>query len=103
MKEIPLTNRDFPALVSDEDYEFLTKFSWFAKNSRFGEYACTSVRVKGRVFTFRMHRLVMRCFNDQTVDHKNGKHFDNQQDNLEIMSNEENATRGKPEECEVPF
>lgn len=98
MTEIPLSNRDFPVLISDEDYEWLSRFSWFAKDSRWGEYACTSVRVKGRVLTFRMHRLIMRCFDEQTVDHVNGLHFDNRQENLRIMSNEENASRNKPEE-----
>ena len=101
MKRIPLSNRDFTVKVDDDDYEFLQRFSWFAKDSRFGEYACTSVRVKGRVLTFRMHRLIMRCFNSLTVDHLNGDHWDNRKQNLEIVTNEVNARRNKPEE--VPF
>ena len=103
MKHIPLSNRDFPVLVSDEDFDWLSRFSWFAKKSRWGEYACTSVRVKDRVLTFRMHRLITRCFNGETVDHINGDHWDNRQDNLRVMSNVENARRGKPEYEEVSF
>lgn len=103
MKEIPLTNRDFPVLVDDEDYEFLSRFSWFAKKSRHGWYACASVRVKQRVITFRLHRLVMRCFSDQTVDHRDFDHWNNQKDNLRMISNEENARRNQPEPEVIPF
>jgi len=93
MRRIPLSNRDFPVLVDDEDFEFLSRFSWFAKKSRWGEYACTSVRVRDRVLTFRMHRLVMRCFDDRTVDHLDRDHWNCQQENLEICSMMENVKR----------
>ncbi len=101
MAEIKLTNKPFTMKVSDEDYEFISRFSWFAKKSRRGEYACTSVRVKGRVLTFRAHRLIMRCFDSRTVDHLNGDHFDNRQENLEIVSMVENVERYYTDE--VPF
>ena len=100
MREIKLTNRDFPVLVSDEDYEFLNRFSWFAKKSRWGWYACTSVKVHGKVLTLRIHRLVMRCFSDDTVDHLDGNHWNNQQENLEIVNMLENVERYYNE---VPF
>ncbi len=103
MKRVPLTNRDFFCLVSDEDFEFLSRFSWYAKESRRGEYACTSIRVGDRVFTLRMHRLVMRCFDDKTVDHLNGMHFDNQQENLEIVSMLENVGRYGDKHDDIPF
>lgn len=92
--------------MSDEDFEWLSRFSWFAKDSRWGEYACTSVRVKDKVLTFRMHRLIMRCFDDQTVHHLNEKHFDNRQENLEIASNLENIKRyhmGRDKVDDIPF
>ena len=101
MRHIPLSNRDFPVLVSDEDYEFLSRFSWYAKKSRHGWYACTNVRVKDRVITFRLHRLTMRCFSDATVDHLDGDHFNNQQENLEIVPMMVNVERYY--EDEVPF
>jgi len=98
---IPLSNRDFFCLVSAEDYEWLCRFSWFAKDSRWGEYACTSVRGGGKVHTYRMHRLILRCFDERTVDHLNKNHFDNRQDNLEIVSNIKNVKRYRAGHCEV--
>jgi hypothetical protein len=93
MKKIPLSNRDFPVLVSDEDYDFLSQFSWFAKASRSGDYACASVRNGRKVITLRMHRVIAGCYNGKTVDHLNGNHFDNQRENLEIVTSEENIKR----------
>ena len=100
IKYIRLTNSWINVKVDDSDFEFLSKFKWFAKKSRTGYYACTSVRVKNRVLTFRMHRLVMRCFDDNSVDHINANHFDNRQENLEIVSIYENIRRYNDE---VPF
>lgn len=103
---IKLSNRDTLSLVSAEDYEWLSRFSWFAKKSRWGWYACTSVRVGKRVLTFSMHRMVMQCFDSNTVDHLNGEHFDNRQENLEIVSNLENVRRysiGCPVVDDIPF
>ena len=37
MKTIPLSNRDFGCQVNDDGYEFLSKFSWYAKKSRRGD------------------------------------------------------------------
>lgn len=91
MAEIKLTNRDFNVLIDDSNYEFLSQFSWYAKNSRWGEYACAGLRVGRRVLTIRMHRFIMRCFDDQTVDHLNGNHWDNRSENLEIVSMLENV------------
>lgn len=101
MKTIKLSNRDFGVLVDDDDFDWLSRFSWFAKDSRCGEYACTSVRVKDRVLTFRMHRLIMRCFSDLTVDHLNENHWDNRKENLEIVTMMENVERHYTDE--VPF
>jgi hypothetical protein len=93
MPTIKLTNCNDIALVSLEDFEFLSRFSWYAKKSRCGWYACTGVKVFGATITIRMHRLVMRCFSDKTVDHLDGDHYNNRQENLEIVGMLENVKR----------
>lgn len=93
MKEIKLSNRDFTVLVDDDDFDWLSRFSWYAKDSRHGEYPCTNVRVGKRVLTFRLHRLVMYCFSDLTVDHLNRDRRNCQKKNLEVVTNEVNARR----------
>lgn len=93
MKIIPLSNRDFGCQVDDEDYDFLSQFSWYAKASRRGDYACTGVRQGKRIITLRMHRLIAGCYDYKTVDHIDGDHFNNQRDNLEIVEMLENINR----------
>lgn len=93
MRKIQLSNSDISVLVDSDDYPFLCRFSWFSKKSRRGNYACTSMRAGSRVLTFRMHRLIMRCFDDNTVDHLNEDHWDNRKENLEIVSMLENVKR----------
>ena len=92
-KEIKLSNCDDVVTIDDADYEWLSRFSWYAKKSRRGWYACTGVKVHGKVMTLRMHRLIMRCFSDKTVDHLDGNHYNNQQYNLEIVTMMENVER----------
>jgi hypothetical protein len=101
MKLIPLTNRPGEyCKIDDDDYDFISRFSWYAKKSRCGWYAAASVRVKNKILTFRMHRLIMRCFTDDTVDHLNRDHYDNRKENLEIVPMMENVNRYYDE---VPF
>ena len=93
MKIIPLSNRDFGCQVDDDDHDFLSQFSWYAKHSRRGDYACASVRQGNRVITLRMHRLIAGCYGHKTVDHLDLNHFNNQRDNLEIVEMLENIRR----------
>ena len=93
MRTIPLSNRDFGCQVDDEDYEFLSGFSWYAKASRRSDYPCASVRQGKRVITLRMHRLIAGCYDHKTVDHLDLNHFNNQRDNLEIVEMLENVKR----------
>lgn len=93
MKIIPLSNRCFGCKIDDIDYEFLSRFSWYAKSSRRGDYACAGVRSGFRVITLRMHRLIAGCYDHKTVDHLDNDHFNNRRDNLEIVEMLENVRR----------
>ena len=67
MKQIPLSNGTF-AIVDDDDYDEVMKYSWCEKKGRNTIYAATS---------FEMHRVVMgrdKC-NGFVVDHINGNGY----------------------------
>lgn len=85
MKEIIL-NHGKRALVDDEDYEWLTRLTWYAMKpgNTNNYYAYNS---KGRVF---MHSLVMNAAAGQQVDHRNGDGLDNRKENLRFTSNAQN-------------
>lgn len=93
MLEIQLTNRDFCTYVSDCDTDVVSSRSWFAKQSRHGWYACCSIKVNDKVKTVRLHRLIMKCPDDMTVDHIDFDHWNNCRENLRIVDNETNAGR----------
>ena len=92
-KILPLSNSGLSTAVSPEDYGWLSKFSWFLKKSRSGWYVCSSKKIKGKVVTLRMHRMVAKCWDDKTVDHLNRDHLNNTRENLEIVTHSENIRR----------
>ncbi|MGG3470775.1 AP2 domain-containing protein [Neobacillus pocheonensis] len=91
MKEIQLHGKYAEgkvALVSDEDYELLSKFNWYVDSNGYAV-----IRVK-------MHQLVI----DQAgidregliVDHINGNKLDNNRENLRVCTHQQNIFNKKP-------
>jgi len=90
MKKIQLTQGKF-ALVDDEDFERLNKFSWRTHRNGY------AFRHKSKVNPFiLMHRQVMNCPKRKVIDHIDGNGFNNQKENLRICINKQNlCNRGK--------
>lgn len=90
-KAIPLSKGKV-ALVSDEDYEWLSAYSWHVS----GGYAVRTYRDQsGRDHKIRMHREIMeRMGYDLTgvaqVDHRNLDKLDNKRENLRPCSPSQN-------------
>lgn len=108
MKEIALSKTGrkyaglFTAMVSDEDYEWLSTYHWSVKINRLGAnwlaYAFRSIRHEGRTINIRMHREIWEraygpiCSGFE-VDHKDHGQFgglDNRRENLRICSHATN-------------
>ena len=95
MKLIPLTKGKF-AKVDDADFEWLSAFNWYAKNTRGpGDdsgsfYAARSERQGGKPVTIYMHREITKCPAGKEVDHKNRDRLDNQRDNLKNCTRKQN-------------
>jgi hypothetical protein len=89
---VPLT-QDKYAIVDDEDYELVTKHSWYAHKGTTTFYACRNVHLMGRKTIQRMHAFITgynRC------DHINGNGLDNQRSNLrEVTAAQNNRNRRK--------
>ena len=94
MKKIKL-NKGLVALVDDEDYEKVSRFTWCAhlEGNRKQPYAVTSIlQENGRYKQFRMHRMVMEVYDPKIiVDHKNGNTLDNRRKNLRLASFADNS------------
>lgn len=92
MKEIPLT-RGLVALVDDEDFERLTRYSWCAEISKTCCYAIRKQWINKRKITIRMHREVagLPAGSSKTiVDHINGNGIDNRRCNLRAATRSQN-------------
>src|SRR3990167_5692086 len=96
MKEIPLTKGKI-ALVDDEDFEWLSVYSWQFHNKGYAN------RIegwkKGNRHHILMHRQIMQPPNGLVVDHINGNRLDNRRSNLRICEywqNGKNRIDAKP-------
>jgi len=95
MADLHLTNCTISASVSDCDLERVLALSrsWRLKKSNAVWYVVASVRGGRRVKTVRLHRFIMNCPSDKTVDHKNGNAMENERENLEVVSYAVNTKR----------
>lgn len=98
MKEIILTQNKI-AIVSDEDYDWLSQYRWQVKKTKCGWYAATPGYIDGRRVTTFMHKRILNIpFGDKKTqgDHKNHNTLDNRRENLRICSHSQNGmNRGK--------
>lgn len=87
MKEIGLTRGVF-AVVDDEDYEELSKYSWQARIQTYT--GLFRAKRSGRPKEVDMARQIMNCPDGMEVDHINGDLLDNRRCNLRICTHREN-------------
>lgn len=98
MKEIPLTKGKV-ALVSDEDYEYLSQFKWQVIFNGRSYYACRRVEAgyengKRKRKTILMHREVAeRAGKDMShqIDHEDRISLNNQRHNLRPATQKQNS------------
>ena len=107
-KEIPLT-RGQVAVVDDDDFDFLSQWSWQAERKIvLGTPVYYARRPQGRDAIY-MHRAIMKLASTdpRKVDHINGNRLDNRKTNLRIATQKENcrnrAPRGKSQYKGVSF
>jgi hypothetical protein len=89
LKEIELTKGKV-AFVDDDDFEKLTKVSWYYNTSG---YACNKGGLSDKVVY--MHRFIMNCPDDMIVDHIDGNKLNNQKENLRIVTYSQNHMNRK--------
>lgn len=86
-KEIRLANGKGIALIDDENYEYLSEFSWGLHPKG---YARRTKYVNGKSVTVLMHREIMGVDAGIFVDHKDGNKLNNRKNNLRIATVSQN-------------
>ena len=100
MKEIELNTGEI-TLVDDEDFERLTKYSWWAHLRRKGT-SNARAKIKGK--DTLMHRFIMNAQKGQIIDHIDRNPLNNQKSNLRFCSNSQNLlNRGTNENNTTGF
>jgi hypothetical protein len=91
MKEILCGWQQWVVQVDDEDYDYQNKFVWYVKQNKYTWYAYRRLRVwRNCYITVYMHRDLMQTPIGIEVDHKNGKGYDNQKDNMRNCTRSQN-------------
>ena len=105
MKYIELT-KGYVAIVSDEDYENLSQFKWYASksinSSRNTHYACRKRRKDEmpegtwkKNLHVAMHREIMKPPPNKDIDHIDGNGLNNQRSNLRIVNKTQNMQNAR--------
>lgn len=95
MREIPLTNHPYPALVDDDIFDLACRFRWRLRGNA-GE-RCGHVVTTGGAPLEYLHHRVLRPPPGMVIDHRNGDPLDNRRQNLRAASWRENAWNRSPQ------
>lgn len=80
-------NKGYEALLDDEDYDRLYKYTWYVQIKANNKYARTSIYLGGRIKLLSMHVAVM---NGRGIDHIDNNGLNNQKNNLRFATNRQN-------------
>lgn len=106
MKRIPLNHGEFYALVDDEDYKYLSRWTWQAssRRGRFVAYAERTDWNNGKQRRIKMHREIMKALPGVQIDHINGNGLDNRKSNLRLCTHSQNqGNRGPNRKSKTGF
>ena len=86
-KEIPLRNSAEVALVSDEDYEWLSQYKWYYTGKGYAQTAIWDREAKKQRRPL-MHRMILGLErgDKRLSDHVNREKLDNRRENLRIVN-----------------
>lgn len=90
MQFVKLT-KGFEAIVSDEDFEIISRFNWYADVNQWTVYAKNDL-IQGRP---RMHTFIMKPEQGFITHHMDNNGLNNQRTNLENITQAEHARKSK--------
>ena len=92
MKHIPVGD-GLTALVDDEDYELVSKYSWHINNGYARAWTPSINRKRKKVY---MHSLIANTPKGMYTDHRNRNRLDNTRTNLRAVTPAQNSRNSGP-------
>ena len=81
----------YKCMVDDEDYEWLSRFRWYARAYKSNSYAYRRVNINKKTCYISMHREIMKLTDRKLeVDHIDHDGLNNQKYNLRICTPQQN-------------
>jgi hypothetical protein len=93
VKEIPLANGRGVALVDDEDYEWLSQYSWRLSNGYAMAYIGGGRKNRQEAY---MHNMILPLADGLLVDHKDRDGLNNRRSNLRPADSSQNNINRPP-------
>lgn len=82
-------------MVDDEDFKFLSRWSWYASVEEYTTYPKRSIGHQGKIFTVAMASVVMGLPSAIEIDHKDGNGLNAQKYNLRIATRSQQTANQK--------
>jgi len=81
---VPLGQNNIFSKIDKDDIELVKKYTWCCDGRNNWKYAITKKLINGKYVKIYLHRLIMNCPNNMTVDHINHNGLDNRKTNLRV-------------------
>ena len=92
MKILKVGNTD--VLLDDWDWLRLCRKKWRIKKvNPYQSYVVRTYRKKGKHYTVYIHREIINPPDNMEVHHKDGNAFNNQKENLEVLTKEQHGKK----------
>ncbi|HEX9503641.1 MAG TPA: HNH endonuclease [Patescibacteria group bacterium] len=90
-----LTNKGVSVKIDSEDYNRLSKYSWYINDSGYAMTTIYDPKTQLSNLKIRMHRLIMNSKKGELVDHRNNNRLDNRKSNLRVCNLQTSARNVK--------
>ena len=95
MRFINLSNSNKQAIIDNEDYERVSKYSWFLIERSDHLTVMRSSTKNNKSVTILLHRFVLNYSGKSEIDHKSRNGLDNRKENLRFCTRSQNRQNSR--------